>query len=82
MEKFLKKPRLNSTALVLATALAVNVPLGFGTLIQAASAQTTNSSTLADSTIKALQEALWTEISRCTVTPRWTRSSTREAAHG
>ena len=58
MEKFLKKPRLYSTALVLATALAVNVPLGFGALIQAASAQTPNSSTLADSTIRALQEAL------------------------
>ena len=58
MEQFLKKPRLNSTALVLVTALAVNVPLGFGTLIQAASAQTPSSSTLADATIKALQEAL------------------------
>ena len=58
MEKFLKKRRLYSTALVLATALAVNVPLGFGGLIQAASAQTPSSSTLADSTIRALQEAL------------------------
>ena len=58
MEKFLRKPRLNPAALVLATALAVNVPLGFEMLIQAASAQTPNSSTLANSTIKALQEAL------------------------